>query len=264
MNKFQRSHFITGDVESGIDSKVYESILKTHAKEAITLLDIGLVSVTNTENEMIERVQFTECDILPFHNDDIECVTQEPSKFERLASVNAFASRSISFSEVSKFLIHAFSPDTAGRRPYPSAGGLYPVEPLIFLFKERLEEDIESGCYHFRPIKQKLQLLQSISYEHFFNKLLHGMIQLENAPCFCILYVAHLGKSIFKYRYRGYRHAVMECGAMYQQATAVSQNQGLRTTAWSSFGDHEILHALNLDQGVFLPITMQLFGYKDA
>ncbi|MFO1257569.1 MAG: SagB/ThcOx family dehydrogenase [Gammaproteobacteria bacterium] len=263
MNVFQRTHFITGDVESGIDSKVYESILKTHAKEAITLLDIGLVSVTNTENEMIERVQFTECDILPFHQGDLECTAEGAADFERLASVNAFEPRSISFSDVSKFLIHAFSPDKTGRRPYPSAGGLYPVEPLVFLFNERLEEDVESGCYHFRPIKQKLQIIQSITYEHFFNKLLHGMIKIENAPCFCILYVAHLGKSIFKYRYRGYRHAVMECGAMYQQATLVSQRQGLRTTAWSSFGDHEMLQALNLDPGVFLPITMQLFGYKD-
>jgi SagB-type dehydrogenase family enzyme len=264
MNQHSRTHFITGDVESGVDSKVYESILKTHAKEAITLLDVGLFSVTNAENEMIERVQFTECDILPFHSQDITCVSDEAAEYQRHPSINAFDSKNITFNNLSKFLVHAFSPDEKGRRPYPSAGGLYPVEPLVFMFNERVDNEIQSGCYHFRPISKKLQLIKNVTYERFFNKILHGMIPLDKAPCFCILYIAHLSKSIFKYRYRGYRHAVMECGAMYQQATIVSQQQGLKTTAWSSFGDHEVLHEINLDYGVFLPITMQLFGYRDA
>ena len=264
LNQQNRSHFLTGDIESHVDSKVYDAILKTHAKEAIALIDFGLASVTTAENEVIERVQFTECDISPFHKNDISCEASESVPFTRHSSINAFDPEPLAFEKLSTFLIHAFSPDTTGRRPYPSAGGLYPIEPLIFIFNERVksENPITPGCYHFRPISKKLQLIKKLSFDTFYSKMMHGLIKPENTPCFTILYVAHVGKAIFKYRYRGYRHAVMEAGAMYQQATIASQSLGLRTTAWSSFGDHEILNAINLDPGVFLPVTMQLFGYR--
>lgn len=264
LNQKNRTHFLTGDVESHVDSKVYEGILKTHAKEAIALIDFGLASVTTTENEAIERVQFTECDISPFHKNDITCETSKPFPFKRKESTNRFANQSLAFKELSTLLIHTFSPDETGRRSYPSAGGLYPIEPLVFIFNERIHSDTAfvPGCYHFRPISKKLQLIRKLSFDGFYSDIMHNLIKKENAPSFAILYVAHLGKSIFKYRYRGYRHAVMECGALYQQATMVAQTLGLGTTAWSSFGDYEILQSINLDPGVFLPITMQLFGYR--
>jgi hypothetical protein len=75
--------------------------------------------------------------------------------------------------------------------------------------------------------------------------------------------MAHLGKAIFKYRYRGYRHALMEAGSMYQQATTISQQKDLRTTVWSTFSEQQMLYELSLDHGTYLPLTMQLFGYGE-
>jgi len=259
----KRTHYITGDMETCIDAKVHETVLKTHAKESIALMDYGHFSVTNAEFDLIERMQFTECDILPFHDQDINCTNKLPNPFAREASVFTFSDKKIDFECLANVLNHAYGVDEQGRKAYPSAGGLYPIEPLVFVFQERTNDQIQSGCYHFRARLKKLQPIKKLSFERFFNKLLHGMVPIDEAPCFCVLYVAHLGKTIFKYRYRGYRHAVMECGAMYQQATIAAQNLGLRSTAWSSFSDYEMAYALDLDPATFLPITMQLFGYRE-
>lgn len=265
MKEVLKDPFISGLVEGHVDVKVYQDIIKTHAKESISFLDYGNLSITNIDQRVISRVQFTECEISPFHHHDIECKEHQTSFFSRMASTPQFAAKRIAFSDIENLLINAFSPHEDNRRPYPSAGGLYPVEPLVFLFADRIthEQEITSGAYHFRPLSKCLQLLKRMESEHFFNKLLHGLLKPSSFPCLAILYIAHIGKAIFKYRYRGYRHAAMEAGSMYQHAQFVAQHLGLRNTIWSSFSEHEMLYALDLDYGSFLPLTMQLFGYEE-
>ncbi|CAM2961953.1 SagB/ThcOx family dehydrogenase [Legionella worsleiensis] len=263
--KEKNKSFISCNVDSYLDSTVYNDVLKTYAKECITLLDYGFVAISSLENSIIEPVQFTECEISPFHLHDIPCdSTSEPS-FKRAKSSFVFTQKKIKCTELQSWLINTFSPDDEGRRPYPSAGGLYPVEPLIFLFNETVESDspFTSGCYHFRPVSKTLQLIKPLSYSVFYSQLLHSLLDEKAPPAFCILYTAHVGKAIFKYRYRGYRHAVMEAGSMYQLAAMSSQNAGLSNTVWSSFSEYELLAALDLDPGMFMPITMQLFGYSE-
>lgn len=259
--------FISSLVEGLIHPKVYQDVLKTYAKETLTFLDYGNISITNADEKTLSRVQFTECELSPFRKIEFDCDNLDVSSSQvlRAASTYRFSKKKVKFTDVKKLLVNSFSPDASARRPYPSAGGLYPIEPLVFLFNERLETDISisSACYHFRPVSKKLQMIKEISINTFFDKLLHGFVKHENYPCFCILYIAHIGKAIFKYRYRGYRHALMEVGSMYQQAMINSQQIGLNNTVWSTFGDHEILYALDLDFGTYMPLTMQLFGYGE-
>jgi SagB-type dehydrogenase family enzyme len=258
----KENNFISGLVENYLDNRVYNDVLQTHAKESICLPDFGHVAINAIDNDILARVQFTESELSPFHHRDIECKSDDDS-WVRQASHNQFSSKKIDFEDVKKWLVDTFSPDNKGRRPYPSAGGLYPAEPLVFLFKERLSgaEDLISGCYHFRPISRHLQLIETMSDDFFYSKILHNIIPKHQRPSFVVVYLSSLAKSVFKYRYRGYRHAVMEVGSMYQQAIMTSQSLGLVNTLWSSFADYELLSALNLDVGSFMPITMQLFGY---
>ena len=169
-----------------------------------------------------------------------------------MPSIAKFNEKKIDFSLLKRLLVQSFSPSNSGNRPYPSAGALYPIEPFVFLFPERIDhfEDNKPGCYHFRAVSKQLQLIKPKLMPYFFDKL--------------ILYVVNLSKAIFKYRYRGYRHALMEVGSMYQQATICSQEMGLKNTVWSTFSDQEMLYALDLDHGSYLPMTMQFFGYGDA
>ncbi|KTD14293.1 SagB/ThcOx family dehydrogenase [Legionella israelensis] len=259
----KKKTFISSHVENYIDSKVHNEVSKAYAKECISLIDHGFAAISSVEEAIIERVQFTECEISPFHKNDIDCSDTEERQFHRQPSSIHFSSQKMNFIQLQSFLIQSFSPDEHGRRPYPSAGGLYPVEPLVFLFEDRIqtEHSLISGCYHFRPVSRTLQLIKPMTAEHFYSRLLHHLIAQQKRPAFCLLYLAHLGKSIFKYRYRGYRHAVMEAGSMYQQAIITSQALGLSNTVWSSFAEYEFLAALGLDPGAFMPLMMQLFGY---
>ncbi len=256
--------FISGLVEGQIDVQVYQDILRNYAKETISMPMFGNFSITNINSQQIARVEFTETEISPFHYHQVSCQDLN-SENERQSSFTKFKQQKMPFDFLRQFLVNCFSPNSGGHRPYPSAGGLYPVEPLVFVFDEQLEThaEIVSGCYHYRAISHKLQLIKKMDADYFFQNLLQGLIKKENRPAFVILYVAHLGKSIFKYRYRGYRQAAMEAGSMYQHCTEVAEKAGFRTTAWSSFSEPQMLAALDLDHGTFLPMTIQLFGYGD-
>lgn len=266
MSATLKKPFISGLVEGHLDAGVYQDILRTHAKESIALLDFGNLAITNVDQRVISRVQFTECEMSPFHHQDMPCQTDEHATFSRQASTTRFARRAVDFSLLQTLLIHAFSPNDDNHRPYPSAGGLYPVEPLVFLFEERLQgaPTFHSGAYHFRPLSKTLQCIKKLTSSCFFDTLLHGLIDKTSFPAFAIVYLTHIGKALFKYRYRGYRHAVMEAGSMYQQALTTAQHLGLQSTVWSSFSDQALLYTLDLDHAVYLPLTMQLFGYGDA
>ncbi len=263
-----KTTFINSLVESVVDAQVYQDLRKTFARETISFIKHGNLSITNTNPKLISRVQFTECEISPFHKQDIDCNPIQSTGFCRKASTFKFSSTKMDFTRIQELLVNTFSPPTSTtQRPYPSAGGLYPVEPLVFLFDERMNgfTNHASGCYHFRPVSKKLQLIKKLEAPHFYEKILHNFVgnDPQEWPNFCILYVAHLQKAIFKYRYRGYRHALMEAGSMYQHATQISQQMNLRTTVWSTFSEQQMLYELGLDHGTYLPLTMQLFGYGE-
>lgn len=99
----RKSYFISGNIESTVDTKVYNDVLKTHAKESITLLDYGLTSITDVANDVIERVQFTECDIVPFHHNDIDCVSDKPASFCRQASTAQFHGKKFPFPSCKRY-----------------------------------------------------------------------------------------------------------------------------------------------------------------
>lgn len=257
--------FISALVEGQLDTGVYQDVLRTYAKETIAMPAYGNLSIASINASHIARVEYTETEISPFHFHQISCQSVR-SENKRKASLAKFRARKISLEAIQSLLVNCFSPNETGHRPYPSAGGLYPVEPLVFIFPEQLTDshDIVSGCYHFRAISQKLQLLKKMDIDYFYQELIQGLVKKEQRPVFAILYVAHIGKAIFKYRYRGYRQAAMEAGSMYQQCTHIAESMGLRTTVWSSFSETQVQRAIDLDHATFLPLTMQLFGFGDA
>lgn len=261
-----KNHYINGaSLNSHIDTDVHQDILKTHARETICLLPFGNVAKANIPSAVIKEVENTEYEISPFHKYDIDCSEPKTTSFYRAPSLSKFSERSMDFSVLKQVLVNSFAADESRRRPYPSGGALYPVEPLVFIFDERIShlDNHPYGCYHFRSISKKLQLIKKVSGAWFYDDLIQGYLGNNHLPSFVILYMAHVGKTIFKYRHRGYRHALIEVGAMCQTATMVSQEMGLRNTIWSTFSEYQLLQELDLDAAVFMPITMQFFGYPE-
>ncbi len=250
-----------------VDTEVYDDILNTHAKQALAMIPIGNVCLTHANTTMIKKVIADETKLAPPDNPHIlPCGTISTSLLSaRKPSLRAFAHKKLALSTIQSMLIQSFSPNHLGHRPYPSAGGIYPIEPVVFLFNERIthHQPFISGCYHFRPLQKQLDLVKTLDLSTALQQFYGNMITQDTSPNVCILYLAHVGKSIFKYRYRGYRHVLMEVGSMYQQMTLVAQNLGLGSSVWSSFSDHQVMHALALDNQVYLPLMMQLVGYAE-
>lgn len=249
-----------------IDPCVYRDILKTHAKEALTFLPFGHLCLSPVNAKDIAAIKAFNVSLLPFENDTptvVPCEYPEEMLCERAPSLRHFSKKQLDFSLVKRLLIASFSPHSSGSRPYPSAGGLYSIEPIVFLFEERISHDkpIDSGCYHFKPVHRTLELIKMMDMRPTMRDLFHGLVPEDAPPNICILYVMHIGKSIFKYRYRGYRHALMEVGSMYQQVAMVAQSFELGSTVWSSFNDYQVMQELGLNRRTFLPLTMQFLGY---
>ena len=264
----EKSQFdATTSLNASIDIDVYNDILKTHAKEALTFIPFGNMCLSPVTPQTIASVAALES---TFPSDDsnkkivISCALSKPIMNVRNSSLRQFSQKTLNFSDINTLLINSFSPNHLGTRPYPSAGALYPIEPILFIFKERVSHDqpIESGCYHFKAIDRTLGLIKQMEMRPTMKRLFHGLVDVDAPPNLCILYLMHIGKSIFKYRYRGYRHALMEAGSMYQQVAMVSQSLGLGSTVWSGFNDYQMMHELGLNRRVFLPLTLQFLGYR--
>lgn len=254
-------------LKASIDPDVYRDILKTHAKEVVTFIPFGNMCLSPVNPQTIASIASLESTFPSLDNTKktvISCDSSARVLNGREPSLRQFSKKMLDFSVINTLLIHSFSPNHLGTRPYPSAGALYPIEPMLFIFKERVYHDkpMDSGCYHFKPVNRTLELIKKMDMLPTINRLFHGLVAEDAPPNLCILYVVHVEKSIFKYRYRGYRHALMEVGSMYQQVTMVSQSLGLGSTVWSGFNDYQVMHELGLNRRVFLPLTMQFLGYR--
>ena len=257
----------TISLKASIDPEVYNEVLKTHAKEALTFIPFGNMCLNHVNSKTIASIKAIESTFPSYAKKKtvISCVSSKVVLNERKPSLRQFSKKMLNFSDMNTILINSFSPNYLGNRPYPSAGALYPIEPILFIFKERVYHDkpFDSGCYHFKPASRTLELIKEMEMLPTINRLFHGLVGEDAPPNLCILYVVHIGKSIFKYRYRGYRHALMEVGSMYQQVTMVSQSLGLGSTVWSGFNDYQVMHELGLNRRIFLPLTMQFLGFSE-
>lgn len=147
------------------------------------------------------------------------------------------------------------------KRPFPSAGSLYPVEVLVFI--DRFNSlGLKAGVYHFLPKSKALELLvvrESLDLNDSFG----DGSPLRGRPEFGIVFFGNVRRMSFKYGTRGYRHALVEVGAMAQNLDIVSRKYGLNTRMWSSFDDRKISLTSNLDPNAFIPLMAHMVGYEN-
>lgn len=162
----------------------------------------------------------------------------------------------IKLEEISTVLEKSFSVQNEdGLRPYPSGGRIYPIETFIVIYNA---EGIRPGIYHYLPWSHAFENRIDSCDELYLATL--GQNQPWGSPAFGIIYVMDLARAIFKYRHRGYRLAMMEAGAMFQQASKVALELGLCDRVITSFSDHFLVKNMNLNPALFLPLATQIFG----
>jgi SagB-type dehydrogenase family enzyme len=101
----------------------------------------------------------------------------------------------------------------------------------------------------------------SCSTQHLKKTILSN-IQSVGSPSIALIYVAYLPKTLFKYRYRGYRLALMEVGSIYMLIELRAASLGLNCRLWSGYTDHMLSKAIGLNPALFAPMCVHLIGAK--
>ncbi|WP_419242204.1 hypothetical protein ACN08J_09965 (plasmid) [Pediococcus pentosaceus] len=154
-----------------------------------------------------------------------------------------------------------------GSKNYPSAGGLYPVIPIVIIFSELAVEGLKKGVYVYDSTNYRLLLIEKIDDEHNYSlitKNINSTFPGQILSNICFAYAIDIEKAILKYGRRGYRHALIELGLVaeclhlsYQQDDDI-----LGDCVWSGFNDNALTVACGLNPRL-MPISLvQWFGLK--
>jgi SagB-type dehydrogenase family enzyme len=161
------------------------------------------------------------------------------------------------------------TPATGGR-PHPSAGRLYPVSVLLALLPSRITGAPPVTVYHLRPIAGLLEPLANPSEADLATVAMDRASAASDDPlavehpAFFLVYAVHLDKAVARYRHRGYRFALLEAGAMCQQAELVAADLELGACLWGGFGDNELAALLGINPAVLLPLVVHFMGRPAA
>ena len=219
------------------------------------------------DTDLISAVEFTENEISPFNGGSIPLQVKEEDRLSRAPSIRRFKQQAYSFSLLERLLCRSFMQDpVTERRPYPSGGALYVIDPLLLVFSSQIERKpkIKSGIYHFRAARNILQPLVYATEESLLFKFFSESFTNEDKPAFALIYIMQLSKAVFKYGYRGYHNALFETGIMAQKVSEVAQTLELANCMWASFNEHQVQQFCSLDPCEHLPLLMQLFGHPSS
>lgn len=161
---------------------------------------------------------------------------------KKRSSKRDFANNPLTRQEISSLLYFCCGErleDNIGRRFYPSAGAMYPIEVYLLLRKS----EIGQGLYHYYVRSNTLERIGEIN-----SRMLAFTNQewIKKAQCIVIL-TAVFNRNTKKYGDRGYRHVMMEAGGLIQNFYLVSSALNLACCASGGYIDDKINKALGID-----------------
>jgi SagB-type dehydrogenase family enzyme len=137
----------------------------------------------------------------------------------------------------------------APRRPYASAGALYPIEPYIVAINAH---DLPAGVFHYDSLSHALSLVRPIRFAEF-SKVLFGNFKFIDKAAFVLVLTAMFARSCVKYGQRGYVFSLLEAGAIAQNVTLGAIGTGLAAVSWGGYNDdrvHKLLGINGVDEAV--------------
>lgn len=264
--------------QSGIDSIIYENyfasnddckkLLKFH-NSAQLVLDPHIsqgVKYNNIEGNVLDKVEEICQESRLVECSEEEEIILPPVKDESQASrksAGIFEFTQITVKQLSEFLYRALGQrDEGQRRAYPSAGQLYPIEPLLWINNDTVL-GLTAGIYHYQQVSHKLIPLYIHEGDFSFGKIIPGGLKIMGRPIMGIIYMLNVKRAVMKYRLRGYRNALIETGIMVQNVDRISNDFKWATRCWSSFDDRKINVLSGLHPNLFLPSMIQWIGRSE-
>lgn len=146
------------------------------------------------------------------------------------------------------------------RRPCPSPGGLYPLELYVIA---RSVTGLSPGIYHYHGQTHSLGSVRDDLpppgvHAYLFMDQPYAAKGAANIVITCMF-----GRSVKKYRDRGYRYALLEAGHVAQNITLSCAALGLGCCPLGGFFDHELSELLKLDLEEEAPLYALTIGVPD-
>lgn len=191
----------------------------------ITKFDLlsSSISISNNvktyiDNETLNWLRFAERSNKIPQNFQKKLVLSIPFKSNKKKSFRNFNDKKILYSEFSNLLYKTYGYDKINNtRGYGSGGALYPVNTILFILKDNVVDKIENGIYYYYPLDNSLYKLCSL--ENINDRTLKlALYPSKTKPDSNIVigYAVDLRKVVRKYKYLGYKNALIEIGLMAQ------------------------------------------------
>lgn len=170
--------------------------------------------------------------------------------FMTRVSAEAFGAGALNFGSVDRLLYAAYGVTSMqtdsfkGHRTVPSAGALYPAE-VYFLTNNVL--DTARGIWHFNPIMQRAELIDSRSSS--VEKLNSAFVQSELIKSSSVLIIITMAfeRLTFKYGSRGYRFALIEAGHIAQNVILMAAQLGFSSVTLGGLYENVADQILGID-----------------
>lgn len=252
------------------DSQVLQDTIDFHAKTNYTIHESvkHLSYLHRYSDDMLQVLAGNELQLYPDLDmtlpDEVIDQADRTLPFVREESCEIFTEKDLSFSTLKSLLSPAaVASENSRKRGYPSAGALYPIELFICSLSDANKNwPCDEKVLHLLPNSQRLEVvLDTENPINLKRALLPPGSNIGN-PNIAVIYMSYLPKVLFKYRFRGYRMANMEVGALYMLLDLSAKNLKLRNRVWSGYCDTMITQSLGLSSALFQPLCVQFFGHK--
>ncbi len=138
---------------------------------------------------------------------------------------------------------HETGGEAVAERPFPSAGGQYPLEVYV---ATRSVTDIPDGLYHYSVREHELVALhRDLTHSQLADVAIHR--ETVEAANIVVIITAVFDRTMWRYEQRGYRHILLEAGHLGQNFCLCAAALGLGVVPIGGFYDHELNGLLGLE-----------------
>ena len=159
----------------------------------------------------------------------------------------------LALEDLSTLLVEAFEPTSIFRneefgvdqplRPWPSAGGLYPLDVYVIAANV---DGLEPGIYHHNVLTSELERLPGRAPEEILRDGFFYQDFIVSSAAVLLL-TAVFDRTIAKYGERGYRLVLLDAGHAAQNALLDAERLGLPAVAVGGFCDDALAADVGLD-----------------
>lgn len=250
-----------------LDPAVYDRVLDFHVKGNYTIHEAfqGRTCLHLLNERDLSILTGNELKLYPDLDLTVDIMSGDGSFFQRNESCDMFPARDLEFDLVEKLMLPLLSKQKHPyKRGYPSAGALYPIEIFLCLLNgQSFGWPCVDKALHLLPHTCKFEVMQHGGERNALKSAVLASSSAIGSPSLAVIYVAYLPKTLFKYRYRGYRMALMEVGSIYMLVELQAKSLGLVCRLWSAYTDTMICQALGLNPSLFFPMCVHFIGKPD-